>query len=58
MKKIYVVSGVVIDTSDIARRFRLEIAAQSTKNIEQKARRCLHLSRHDLIRDVSVVEME
>lgn len=58
MKKKFKVSGVIIDANDSARRFELEVRASSVRSIEREVRKIYYLSRRDLIRDVSYIEIE
>lgn len=56
-KKKYKVDGVIIDVNDRPRRFELEVHATSPKTIEREVKKAYHLTRHDLVRDVSYIEI-
>ena len=57
-KKMYRVSRVIIDVNDRARWFELEVYATSPKTIEREVKKAYRLTRHDLVRDVSYIEID
>ncbi len=58
MKKKYKVDGVIIDVNDSAKRFELEVHAASPRSIEREVRKIYRLTRRDLVRDVSFIEID